>query len=290
MPPDSLRILLAGLVDYAGLFPPAALPMREVAANYASYRGSPDAWALGRLIVPVTRLSELSDSLGGERPSWRVSALLGEDAPNDVSIIASWNAAMDGTLVVDTVELRASSAAVVPALAEQLRDFTTYVEFSLVDDPSPHLDAIARAGVRAKMRTGGVTPDAFPSATHIVRFLRGCAERNVPFKATAGLHHPLCNRYPLTYAPDAPMGEMLGFLNVFIAAAFARKGLPERELLHLIKERDPSSLEFSTDSIRWRDEEIGIQQLADARTSFAIAFGSCSFREPIDDLHQLGLL
>lgn len=290
MPSDSLRLLLAGLVDYAGLFPPAALPMSEVAANYASYRRSPDAWALGRLIVPVARLRELSDAIRGEHPSWRISALVGDDVAHDADSIAQWNAAMNGAPMVDTVEVRASSAAVVPHLARHLSNFMVYVEFPSTDDPSFCLDAVAAAGVRAKIRTGGVTPDAFPPASQIVRFLRGCAERDVAFKATAGLHHPLCNRYPLTYAPDAPTGEMLGFLNVFIAAAFARKGLPEHELMHLVKERDPSSLRFSDDCIRWNDEEMGIQQLTDIRTSFAIAFGSCSFREPIDDLHQLGLL
>lgn len=294
MPPDSLRILLAGLVDYAGLFAPAALSMPEVAANYAAYRRSPDAWALGRLIVPVARLRELSDGIppseNAERLPWRISALIGEDASRDAQQVVEWNASSHGTLIVDTVEVRATSAAAVADLAESLRDFTVYVELPLTQDPSPLLDAVARAGLRAKMRTGGVTEDAFPSAAQIVRFLRGCAERKVAFKATAGLHHPLRDCFPLTYAPNAPQAEMFGFLNVFLAAAFALRGLPERQLLELVQERDASLLQFTDDAIRWRDEEIDIQHLADIRTSFAIAFGSCSFREPIDDLHQLGLL
>ncbi|MDB4888227.1 MAG: hypothetical protein JWL61_82 [Gemmatimonadetes bacterium] len=294
MPPDSLRILLAGLVDYAGLFPPAALSMAEVAANYAAYRHSPDAWALGRLVVPVARLRELSDvappSENGEHGTWRISALVGDDASHDAERIAAWNASSHGTLIVDTVEVRATSAEAIAGLADTLRDFTVYVEFPLAEDSSSYLDAVARAGARAKMRTGGVTEDAFPLAAQIVRFLRGCAERKLAFKATAGLHHPLRDCYRLTYAPNAPQGEMFGFLNVFLTAAFALEGLPERQLLELVQERNASSLRFTDDAIRWHDEEIDIQRLADIRTSFAIAFGSCSFREPIDDLHQLGLL
>ncbi|MEO5818658.1 MAG: hypothetical protein ABIT20_25545 [Gemmatimonadaceae bacterium] len=293
MPPDSLRVLLSGLVDYAGLFPPASLSMTDVATNYAAYRQSPDAGALGRLIVPVARLGEFSGAMSSsgrrEHDTWRISALASDDATQDAKDIAEWNASTNGA-VVDTVEVRATSPDAIAGIARALREYTAYVEFPLVHDPLPYVDAIARAGVRAKIRTGGVTPDAFPHSVQIVRFLRACADRNLPFKATAGLHHPLRSRYRLTYAPDAPIGDMFGFLNVFLAAAFASKGLPETQLLSLVEERDPSALEFRSDAIRWRDEVIDLQRLADIRTSFAIAFGSCSFREPIDDLHQLGLL
>ncbi|MEO8336861.1 MAG: hypothetical protein ABI664_17895 [bacterium] len=292
MPPDSLRILLAGLVDYAGLFPPAALSMVDVATNYATYRQSQDAWALGRLVVPAARLHELSaivasrNQLGSN--AWRVSALVGDDVEHDAARITEWNVSANG-LVADTVELRVKSPAAIAQLSSIFRDITAYVEFPLADDPAPYIDAIARAGARAKIRTGGVTADAFPQPLQIVRFLRTCAERDVAFKATAGLHHPLRDCYRLTYAPDAPRGEMFGFLNVFLAAAFARNGLRDSELLHLMDERDASSLHFTDDAIRWRDDEIDIQRLTDIRAGFAIAFGSCSFREPIDDLHALGL-
>ena len=47
------------VVDYAGLFPPAGLDMRAAVGNYARYAAGPWAWALGRFIVPVSRLEEL---------------------------------------------------------------------------------------------------------------------------------------------------------------------------------------------------------------------------------------
>ena len=269
--------------------------MREVAANYASYRRSADAWALGRLIVPVARLAELADSVAmSDLPGhggWRISALAGDDMERDAEQIARWNASTQGALVVDTVELRATTPGAIDRAAGAFREaHTVYVEIPHTDDPAHFVAAIARAGVRAKIRTGGVTTDAFPTSAQVVRFLQRCVEHDVAFKATAGLHHPLRDTYRLTYAPDAPRGEMFGFLNVFLAAAFARKGLPGTQLLQLIEERNPATLQFTRDAIRWRDEEVDAQRLADIRTSFAIAFGSCSFREPIDDLHQLGLL
>jgi len=291
MPPDSLRILLAGLVDYAGLFPPAQLSMDDVAANYASYLQSADAWALGRLIVPVARLDELSAAMAAHVDAklapWRISALAEPAA--DAQRIRLWNASANHA-VVDTVELRATSPDAITDIARSFADVTVYVEFPLASDSTPYLDAIVRADVRAKIRTGGVTPDAFPPSEQIARFLRGCADRTLAFKATAGLHHPLRNSYRLTYAPHSPQADMFGFLNVFVAGALARKGLPERELIDVLEERDPSALKFDDGCIRWRSEEVDIQNLTDIRTTFALAFGSCSFREPIDDLHQLGML
>jgi hypothetical protein len=295
MPPDSLRILLGGLVDYAGLFPPASLSMREVAANYASYRCSADAWVLGRLIVPVAQLEGLAESIVPSelpnRDGWRISAIVTADIQRDAEHIAQWNGSMKGALIVDTVELRAATAADIERAADVFHDtLHVYVEIPHAADPAHLLDTIARAGVRAKIRTGGVTPDAFPTAAQVVRFLRRCIEHGVAFKATAGLHHPLRDTYRLTYASDAPRGEMFGFLNVFLAAAFAHEGLRDNQLVQLMKERDPASLQFTRDCVRWHQEEVDTQRLADIRTSFAATFGSCSFREPIDDLHQLGLL
>ena len=53
-----LRILLRGLIDYAGLFPPASLDMADAVRNYAAYREGEHAWALGRFVVPAARLEE----------------------------------------------------------------------------------------------------------------------------------------------------------------------------------------------------------------------------------------
>jgi hypothetical protein len=293
----SLRALLAQLIDYAGLFPPAALSMADVAANYAGYRKSRDAWALGRVVVPVPRLDELSGVatpfVGPWEEPWRVSALAGEDAAHDADAIRRWNLRQGGRLVADAVEVRVSTVDEVRAVASALGDsMTVFVEIPVAEDPRALIGAIAEAGVRAKIRTGGVTAAAFPTAAQVARFIVRCAERDVPFKATAGLHHPLRGEFRLTYAPDAERGTMFGFLNAFLAAAFAhaRQPLPEASLLQLLEERDPSAVRFSDDAVRWRNHTLSTSELLDARATFAIAFGSCSFREPIDDLLRLGLM
>jgi hypothetical protein len=297
MPTAALRALLAQLIDYAGLFPPASLAMPEAAAQYAEYRRSPDAWALGRIVVPVARLDDLSvvaaQFITPADESWRVSALVGEDAESDANAIGRWNVAQRGRLIADTVEVRASDVESVAAVAEALgRSMTVYVEIPVAEDPGALVDAIADVGVRAKIRTGGLTSAAFPTPSQVARFIVRCAERGVPFKATAGLHHPLRGEYRLSYAPDAERGTMFGFLNAFLAASFARARSPLREadLAELLVERERDAVVFGNDGVSWRGHDLSTQDLLEARATFAVAFGSCSFREPIDDLLQFGLL
>jgi len=146
-----------------------------------------------------------------------------------------------------------------------------------------------RAGARAKVRTGGVTADAFPSAKQLARFIKRCVERRVAFKATAGLHHPLRAEYRLTYDDGAQRATMFGFLNVFLAAALARAGSSEADLVPMLEERDPASVHFGEDVVEWRGKVIDAETLRLTRSRVAVSFGSCSFREPVDELAALRL-
>lgn len=294
-PAPTLRALVAGVVDYAGLFPPAALSMEEAVAGYASYLASADAWALGRFVVPATRLDELSVAAARHTvpraQPWRVSVLVGDDTFAEVARIRAFNAANAGRLLVDVAELRASSlVALEPALGSVSADLTTFAEVPVADAPDEWLHAVKRAGARAKVRTGGVTAGAFPSASQLARFIVRCAELGVPFKATAGLHHPLRGEQKLTYAADAPSATMFGFVNVFLAGAFAHTGMSEQDVAQLLEEREAAAITFGDESVQWNGHSIGLDALRRARASFALAFGSCSFREPVDDLRHLALL
>jgi hypothetical protein len=123
-----------------------------------------------------------------------------------------------------------------------------------------------------------------------VRFLAACVAEDVPFKATAGLHHAVRGSYPLTYAPDSARGTMYGFLNVMLAGAFLREGEDEAMARHVLEENDSSAFQFDPTGVAWRGRRLSAEQLAYARNGAIRSFGSCSFREPIDDLSALGLL
>lgn len=290
-----LRALLERVVDYAGLFPPAGLSMHEAVSEYAAQCESANAWMLGRFVVPVGRLNELAREADGVRrngdAAWPLSALVSADPAGDAEFIRAFNTRYSGRLRVESVELRAATAEAIEWALAQLDDPSErYVEISLDDDPRPSLRAIKRHDARAKARTGGVTPDLFPAPIALARFIVACAELGVPFKATAGLHHPLRSEQRLTYEHDAPAATMFGFLGVFVAAALARNGADEGTVLQVLEERDASAFTFSDGILHWRDRVLDAAQVESARRSFATSFGSCSFSEPVDDLQRLGLL
>jgi hypothetical protein len=293
----AVAALLEGLVDYAGLFPPAALPMGDAVARFATYRAGDRRSMLGRFVVPIARLDELAlareglagsvDAATAVRTSWRLAVLA---SASDAGSLDAFNVTHAGRLVVDVVEAKAEDAATIAQLAAALSPrFTVYVEVAVRTDPSPLIGAIAQHGLRAKIRTGGVTPDAFPTAAEVLRFLVACVAAKVPFKATAGLHHPVRGEFALTYAADSPRGTMHGFLNVFVAALLLREGVDASDVAPLLEERDAAAIVVTPDSITWRGPRVNVQALASTRAAFAGSFGSCSFEEPVQDLARLRL-
>jgi len=301
----SLRDLLLGLIDYAGLFPPATLDMSTATRKYAQYREGEYRWALGRFIVPVARLDEFEKAVEGILPDggweedefWRLSALSGGDLSSDLNRVAEFNkkyATLDspaGVAIIDAIEIKAARPADIEnAMKMTPAKLTPYFEIPIGDDPSELIKSIAETEARAKVRTGGVTADAFPSSFDLARFIKICSEEDVPFKATAGLHHPLRSVNRLTYAPDSASAMMHGFLNVFLAAAFAQSGMEVGRLVELLEEQSPEAFQFDSGGVMWRDEMVVRGQLRNSRNLLAIAFGSCSFEEPIEDLKKIGLL
>ena len=290
---SSLGVLLERLVDYAGLFPPAELAMPAAVAAFAGYRDSPDAWALGRFIVPIARLDEMMAAIEATDRAgapWALSVLAGDDAEADANRLATFTAGHGALCSIDAVEMRASSAEGIARAARAFPSHVVYVEVPVAEPNAALLQEVERAGLRAKIRTGGVTADAFPAVAHVAAFIVRCAALELPFKATAGLHHPVRSTHSLTYASDAPRAPMFGFLNVFMGAAIARAGAPVDVVEAVLLEQDAGAFRFDAAAAAWRSERISLDALRTTRSVLATSFGSCSFREPIDDLHSLGLL
>jgi hypothetical protein len=298
---SALRTLLHGSIDYAGLFPPAGLDMPEAVVNYRAYRDGVHAWALGRFVVPASRIGEFESAAAGLLPAspssapWRLAALLGADPAAEMRGLGELNcrhaADGEGAVTAAVVEGKADSPAAIERLLRQVPPYLrAYVEIPIAGDPAPLVAAIARGNGRAKVRTGGITPDAFPSAPDLVRFVRTCLAEGVPFKATAGLHHPLRADYPLTYEPDSPKGTMFGFLNLFLTTAFLAGGLDVHEAVLLLEERDRDAIRFDDAGVEWRNRRLGLDVIRRSREEGIVSFGSCSFTEPIGDLESLGLL
>jgi hypothetical protein len=281
---SALRTLLEGIVDYAGLFPPASLDVPGAVRNYQSYRAGADRWMLGRFVVGVAKLPELRAAIGrvrGDDTPWPVSVV----APDAAAATSVLRAVDDANLRIESVEVRATTPPDILLLSRAApKTREVYVEIPLDETAPELLDTLVLAKLRAKIRTGGVTANAFPPVSEVVTFIRACIERNLPFKATAGLHHPLRGTYRLTYDGSAPSGEMYGYLNVFLAAAFLQQGVSDKEVAELLVEKDPAAITVEEKAIRWRKHSVGVDELKALRARGATSFGSCSFREPVDEL------
>lgn len=297
-----LRFLLDNLIDYAGLFPPAELTMAEAVRNYAAYRQSEHNWMLGKFIVPASRLEEFEQAAAscwprdGEAVFWKLSALGGTNLNDDLAQINRFSQChsfgeKDAVVLIDTIEFKASTVAEIEAAIQMMpATLTCFIEIPIADDPTKLLQAIGAEGAFAKVRTGGVTADAFPTSQNLARFIATCAEEDVAFKATAGLHHPLRSMNRLTYKADSDSAMMHGFLNVFLAAAFAQNGASVEQLAEMLEETSPEAFRFKDGCVYWRDEMLVVGHIRNARHLFSLSFGSCSFTEPIEDLQRLQLL
>ncbi len=331
----SLRILLDGIVDYAGLFPPAALAMEDAVNQYNSYLSDPDRFMLARFVLPASKLQEfntiaapfykknsdsssavndrLVENVNGD-PKWRLSALVGADAQTDVESIERFNSANSGLAVVDVTELKADSPEAarnvlnlvpskyerfveVPATMGSIMGATmgSTMGSTVSSDPDNSrnnlyqiLKVVKDNNAYGKIRTGGIVKSAFPEPSAVARFILTCAELQLAFKATAGLHHPIRDEYRLTYDPNPEFGVMYGYLNVFIASVIAWDGGTEEQVIKALTETDISAFQFTDDGLQY-GKFFSNDLLAAVRGKFANSFGSCSFREPVDDLVTLGL-
>lgn len=298
---QTVRVLMQEIVDYAGIFPPAQLELTEVVKNYAAYLAGEDAWMLGRLIIPAARLDRFEELVGDVLPRgeeddpWRISSLVagGDDAPSlkrDLARIEAFNQehanAGAGRAVIDVIELKGGAVAAIDAAMDIMPDEVfPYFELPVDHDVRGLTAALAGGDCGAKIRTGGVTADLYPTPEQVARFISACALADVPFKVTAGLHHPL------RYHSEAVGADEFGFLNVFIAAALAQPHeLGAKQIEPILTERELEKFQIDGDGVGWGEYRATLEELEDARLTFAVSFGSCSFDEPREDLRALGLL
>lgn len=302
----SLGNLVRHAVDYAGLFPPAALPLDEVVGNFNQYRELPSYPMLGRLVLPAGRLEEfaaLADAIEVNSPEaspWRISALLPMVTETDkfagaCKTIEQFNNRFESRgFVVDSLEIKTDSPESVSHTIDQLPDgIQAFLEIDCQNDPGPSIGAIAKhSGTSkwfAKIRTGSVVADQIPPIEQVARFIGSCAAHSVGFKATAGLHHPLRNEYRLTYEADPPRGIMHGFLNVFVASMVAfDKHVANEVIEEILSDTSPASFKFEENLLRWRDYEVESSRIRQLRETGILSFGSCSFLEPTEELQSLG--
>ncbi|MBL1218950.1 MAG: hypothetical protein D8M59_15835 [Planctomycetes bacterium] len=285
----AIQRLTDALIDYAGLFPPAGLEMDQAVALYAKHRASPHARILSHFICPAVRLEEFEFHarrlLSPEDP-WPLSVLIGHDIQLGLSAIHQFLKQHDDRVTIDVLEARVDTAAQIDEAINHLPEScTVYFEFPLTHDFRGYITALAGTGQGAKIRTGGLTPSLFPSAVVTANFINLCHQADVPFKATAGLHHPVRHRNDTIGCLEH------GFFNVFLGAVMLHTHhLDESDLVRIIRLTDATAFAFDGDRVTVSDTwTADADQIASAR-EWAVSYGSCSFDEPIEDLQGLRLL
>ncbi|MCP3974385.1 MAG: hypothetical protein GY720_07825 [bacterium] len=306
------RALFEGLIDYAGLFPPASLSMADAVAEYRLAREGAYSWMLGRFICSAGRLEELAGLLmtsmsAGEAP-WPISVILDGEIGRASVIAHSFDAEMEPAAQVALLEVPLPAEAGdgrSRGAAAQIMEPTVTAAMTVSAVAMPFFEVklsaqwghgirnaiaalakhrrIIRRPLGAQLRCGGVVPEAFPTPDQVVEFVLACVEHDLPFKATAGLHHPIRHH-------DSELGVMRhGFVNLLTATAFARAGFDREQLLEVVGETDPAAFALTTAAASWRDHRVRVRDLTRVREQFA-AYGSCSFAEPVEDLAALGMI
>ncbi|TDC48586.1 hypothetical protein E1281_24595 [Actinomadura sp. KC345] len=263
-----------GLCDDAAVFPPGLAPLTDAVPAHRRHRSAPYAELVGPLVLPATALGDLD-------------RLLGPGDPLDLSVTAPGGPCEAAKSLVTAaglpVDLRGLEVAVPPGM--QPDEFfrvlgpvpvPLYVEVPRDDRRAAVIAAVAARGHRAKFRTGGVKANLYPSTDELAAAVKAVVEAGVPFKATAGLHHPVRNT-------DRETGfHQHGFLNLLLATDAALDGRPLPDLAAILGDRDARS-------IASRVARLGEARTIAARAHF-LSFGTCSITDPLTELADLGLL
>jgi hypothetical protein len=280
----SIDNLLAGLFDYAGLYPPASLDLASAVENYTAYQQSADAGALGRFVVDLERVRAVEKAAGAGFACIRLSVTATADS--DWSLLACLG---ERGARIEMVEIKGAAPAEIGAIARRIPpELLVYFEVPFAAGREAMLDAICAAGARVKLRMGGITAESFPPSRAVAEILHLIADRHLGFKATAGLHHPLRSVHSLTGTQGGAAAVMHGFVNLGCAAALIQLGGDIEDATRILEESDPWLWSTRGGAMTWRDFRWSPEQLRETRQEFFASIGSCSFTEPIADLGALG--
>jgi len=314
----SAKALLAEIIDYAGLFPPARLPLEEAFERYLDHRRGPSGWLLACFVCPAGRLDDLAAPLANLDDAEPVVplAVLGRGGETGDEFCTATAADLEsagwflekahGRARFDQLEARLPPAGGRATLGEVVRDTqhrthelgeippTAYFEVSLLGDWKERVPAAVEAvaegrregtPVGLKIRCGGADAAAVPAKEAVATALAACRDADIPLKATQGLHHPLRHFDPALEATAH------GFLNLFVAGLLARRhGLDTEALVAVLGDDDPAAFAFSDNEVRWRELAVDVSAIREGRQRAVTSFGSCSFSEPRDHLRGMALV
>lgn len=296
---------MAGLIDYAGLFPPAKLELEPAIKNYASYLNGSEKWMLSNFIIPAQKLPKLTpemmalfDDTGGLNFS-----VISQSFREDVQTIVEFRDKFPAQIRLNFIETKLHAADNISqaissnnkCLQQKDLSLRVFYESSFKGDWQSNLQqatiTISEANEEFgrndgfKLRCGGVEPSMFPSIQQVATAMQVCRDTGLAMKFTAGLHHPI------RHFDEAIKVDMHGFMNIFVAGMLgAEQDLEVHEIQGILAEENPENFMFTKSGLRWNDYEISSEKISTLRENKFISYGSCSVDEPREDLEAIGLL
>lgn len=309
-PNKSFHAFMTRILDYAGLYPPANLPLDQAFQNFVRYQADTDAWILSRFVIPAKRLTELTPLIPADGTfSFTLLGRSGKNADEfsanlelDLQEIQSFCKTHASRVIADMVE----AALPISSFDDQyslndlvlrsadllnINGLTVFFEAPFGEGWHDRADKLFYAlrkvkdkHVGFKLRTGGVTADAFPSTEQVAWAIVEARDSGIPLKCTAGLHHPI------RHFNESVQTKMHGFLNVFGAGVLAAaNGISQDLVQFILDDENPESFHFNDDEFAWKGLRVANLDIEKIRHQVT-SFGSCSFDEPREDLRNLGFL
>lgn len=299
---DARTASFAALIDYAGLFPPASLDMNTAVAHYRSARSSQSHWVAGRFLCPSSRLVELAGELTRTtRPRedrWEIGVVLETDSSNGVgqaaAISQAFHIEMQPAAIIASAESRiidstiSGIGATLDSISSIQPEVFAFLEVDRSTSIGTQVGLVART-LRAQVQAGGVKlrctgpePGMVPSVEQVTEFIVAATAQGIPFKATAGLHHPVRQLAADTWSH--------GFVNLVMASCAAATGEPDHTVEAIVAETDPDAFSLRPAFATWKDVSIPGSAMRRARTGGFVAYGSYDLDEPVKALARLGFL
>lgn len=325
-----IKIFLSGIFDYAGLFPPASLPLHKAMEKYIEYRQSKYDWLLSRFVISHSNLEDLYD-LSAREPklpdplrlaivsaaSESISNYLNQlelikqnilkihkslriklktdvleiKLPNELKKINSVDEIVQ--ILDKTTELLGNNHLLPSTVFFEIPgfDFSKEIALSTIKALKKHNETLSSKDYEFyqksgfKIRCGGIEAFHFPSPEYLAYVISAATSHKVPLKYTAGLHHPY-RAYN-----ESVKTEMHGFINVLSASFFsAAKKMNEEEIIMVLLDENPSNFNFANEGVKWKNYRVSLNEIRDLRHVEVTNIGSCSIKEPVEDLKKLKLI
>jgi hypothetical protein len=299
----ALRYLLDQAIDYAGMYPPASLPLADALKTYRRHQSSGEAWMVKGMVLPVDALPQIDAGSLEACKEFRFTMIPRRTADDWLSYLRTDMAVLNDFLrrqpkaISDVLEILLPADAsttkgvenLLRSAADELAGRTAFFEVPAGPEFLERFARVAEAvaeftrhGWGLKLRTGGATADLYPAPSVVAQALVVARERRLPIKFTAGLHHPI------RHWNKSVGTRMNGFVNILMAGLLAHHhGLSPERIEPILEEEEASNFSFTGQTADWRDLALPIEAISKWRER-VVSFGSCSVDEPREDLERIG--